>query len=186
MSELTTADITAASPLRHWLLEQLAPLLGATVAEIDSLGDQENLLGCGLDSIRLMYLQEQLRSHGLQADFAQLSAEPCVAAWLALLHGQVLRAPAAATTAALPAPGQSFELSAVQQAYWLGRGPAEVLGNTSCHAWLEFDCQGIDPQRLAGAVRCVQARHPMLRACFNDGRQTILEAPEVPVFDHQD
>jgi len=186
MSELTTADITAANPLRPWLLEQLAPLLGATVAEIDSLGDQENLLGCGLDSIRLMYLQERLRSHGLQADFAQLSAEPSVAAWLALLHGQALQAPTAAITAALPEVGQSFELSAVQQAYWLGRGLAEVLGNTSCHAWLEFDCQGIEPPRLVEAVRCVQARHPMLRACFNDGLQTILQAPEVQVFDHQD
>lgn len=185
MSELTTADTCAASPLRTWLLEQLAPLLGATVAEIDSLGDQENLLGCGLDSIRLMYLQERLRSHGLQADFAQLSAAPNVAAWLALLDGQGLQAPAAATTAT-PAPGQRFELSAVQQAYWLGRGAAEVLGNTSCHAWLEFDCQGIEPQRLAEAVRCVQARHPMLRASFNDGCQTILDAPQVPVFDYQD
>ena len=73
MSELTTADTTA---LRRWLIEHLAQLLGATVEEIDSLGDEENLLGCGLDSIRLMYLQERLRSHGLRVDFAQLSANP--------------------------------------------------------------------------------------------------------------
>ena len=77
MSELTTADTNS---LRTWLIEHLAQLLGATVAEIDSLGDEENLLGCGLDSIRLMYLHERLRSHGMHIDFAQLSAEPCLSA----------------------------------------------------------------------------------------------------------
>lgn len=141
MSELTTADTTA---LRRWLIEHLAQLLGATVEEIDSLGDEENLLGCGLDSIRLMYLQERLRSHGLRVDFAQLSAEPSLAAWLDLLHGQAVRRVEVTDVAPLSAADDSFELSAVQQAYWLGRGPAEVLGNISCHAWLEFDCQGID------------------------------------------
>ena len=181
MSELTTADTNS---LRAWLIEHLAQLLGATVAEIDSLGDEENLLGCGLDSIRLMYLQERLRSHGVHIDFAQLSAEPCLSAWLGLLQGQVPQARVAAA-APLAAPDDSFELSAVQQAYWLGRGSAEVLGNISCHAWLEFDCQGIDPQRLHTAVQCVQVRHPMLRASFNDGRQRILAATELPVFDHQ-
>ncbi|MDH0303282.1 MULTISPECIES: amino acid adenylation domain-containing protein [unclassified Pseudomonas] len=186
MSELTTADITAANPLRPWLIEHLAQLLGATMAEIDHLGDEENLLGCGLDSIRLMYLQERLRSHGLQIDFAQLSGEPCLAAWLTLLRGQTLQAPQATTAASSSEPGQRFELSAVQQAYWLGRSAAEVLGNISCHAWLEFDSQGIEPQRLAEAVRLVQARHPMLRASFNDEGQTILASPDVPVFDHQD
>ncbi|UHG95087.1 non-ribosomal peptide synthetase [Pseudomonas sp. 7-41] len=183
MSELTTADTTA---LRRWLIEHLAQLLGATVEEIDSLGDEENLLGCGLDSIRLMYLQERLRSHGLRVDFAQLSAEPSLAAWLGLLHGQAVRRVEVADVAPLSAADDSFELSAVQQAYWLGRGPAEVLGNISCHAWLEFDCQGIDAQRLEAAVKCVQARHPMLRASFNDGRQRILGATQLPVFDHQD
>ncbi|CAM3922444.1 non-ribosomal peptide synthetase [Pseudomonas wadenswilerensis] len=186
MSELTTADTPPANPLRPWLIEHLAQLLGATVDEIDSLGDEENLLGCGLDSIRLMYLQERLRSHGLQVDFAQLSAEPSVAAWLALLRGQTLQPTLAPAVAPASAGAESFELSAVQQAYWLGRGAAEVLGNISCHAWLEFDCQGIEPRRLEAAVSLVQARHPMLRASFNEGRQRILASPTQPVFDHQD
>jgi len=42
MSELTTADTTA---LRRWLIEHLAQLLGATVEEIDSLGDEGKPLG---------------------------------------------------------------------------------------------------------------------------------------------
>ncbi|AKA24237.1 non-ribosomal peptide synthetase [Pseudomonas chlororaphis] len=186
MSELTTADTPSTNPLRSWLIEHLAQLLGATGAEIDSLGDEENLLGCGLDSIRLMYLQERLRSHGLQVDFAQLSADPRIGAWLALLQGQVPSRTAAAPLAAVAAPEQGFELSPVQQAYWLGRGPDEVLGNISCHAWLEFACQGIEPQRLEEAVRLVQARHPMLRARFSEGRQCILAAAQQPAFDHQD
>ncbi|MGV8261083.1 hypothetical protein, partial [Pseudomonas aeruginosa] len=45
-----------------------------------------------------------------------------------------------------------FELSSVQQAYWLGRGAGEVLGNVSCHAFLEFRTRDVDPQRLAAAA----------------------------------
>ena len=61
-----------------------------------------------------------------------------------------------------------FDLSAVQQAYWLGRGDGEVLGNVSCHAFLEFRCRAIDPVRLdaacrlvRGAIRCCVRASPM-------------------------
>ncbi|MBW6085776.1 non-ribosomal peptide synthetase, partial [Pseudomonas aeruginosa] len=92
-------------------------------------------------------------------------------------------------TVALPAAqdrDQPFELSSVQQAYWLGRGAGEVLGNVSCHAFLEFRARDVDPQRLAAAAECVRQRHPMLRARFFDGRQQILPTPPLSCFDLQD
>ncbi|MBF3233163.1 hypothetical protein HKW85_35675, partial [Pseudomonas aeruginosa] len=45
--------------LRDWLTEQLADLLGEPLADVRALADDDDLLGCGLDSIRLMYLQER-------------------------------------------------------------------------------------------------------------------------------
>lgn len=42
--------------LRDWLTEQLADLLGEPLADVRALADDDDLLGCGLDSIRLMYL----------------------------------------------------------------------------------------------------------------------------------
>lgn len=136
--------------LRDWLTEQLADLLGEPLADVRALADDDDLLGCGLDSIRLMYLQERLRARGSTLDFAQLAQRPCLGAWLDLLAcADRLSAPA---TVALPTAqdrDQPFELSSVQQAYWLGRGAGEVLGNVSCHAFLEFRTRDVDPQRLA-------------------------------------
>lgn len=173
--------------LRDWLTEQLADLLGEPLADVRALADDDDLLGCGLDSIRLMYLQERLRARGSTLDFAQLAQRPCLGAWLDLLAcADRLSAPA---TVALPTAqdrDQPFELSSVQQAYWLGRGAGEVLGNVSCHAFLEFRTRDVDPQRLAAAAECVRQRHPMLRARFLDGRQQILPTPPLSCFDMQD
>ncbi len=132
------------------------------LADVRALADDDDLLGCGLDSIRLMYLQERLRARGSTLDFAQLAQRPCLGAWLDLLAcADRLSAPA---TVALPTAqdrDQPFELSSVQQAYWLGRGAGEVLGNVSCHAFLEFRARDVDPQRwprrrsaCVNATRC--------------------------------
>ncbi len=64
--------------LRDWLTEQLADLLGEPLADVRALADDDDLLGCGLDSIRLMYLQERLRARGSTLDFAQLAQRPCL------------------------------------------------------------------------------------------------------------
>ncbi len=100
--------------LRDWLTEQLADLLGEPLADVRALADDDDLLGCGLDSIRLMYLQERLRARGSTLDFAQLAQRPCLGAWLDLLAcADRLSAPA---TVALPTAqdrDQPFELSSV-------------------------------------------------------------------------
>ena len=119
-----------------------------------ALADDDDLLGCGLDSIRLMYLQERLRARGSTLDFAQLAQRPCLGAWLDLLAcADRLARPgngrAADGTGSRPAVRAVF---VQQQAYWLGRGAGEVLGNVSCHAFLEFRTRDVDPQRLAAAA----------------------------------
>lgn len=166
---------------RRWLVAQLAELLAEPLADVEALADDDDLLGCGLDSIRLMYLQERLRGLGYPADFAQLAQAPCLGAWLDWL-ARTTRVVEARPAVAPLAPDRPFDLTPVQQAYWLGRSADEVLGNVSCHAFLEFRSRDVDPQRLEAAVARVQARHPMLRACFVDGAQQVLDAPSLPAF----
>ncbi|WP_038771215.1 condensation domain-containing protein, partial [Burkholderia pseudomallei] len=211
---------------RSRLVALLAELLGEPADDIAALGDDEDLLSYGVDSIRLMYVQTRLSRMGHALAFDALARTPTLGAWTALL-AQAMRAEPAAqgtdraaradvvTNADADADADAnanananadadanananananadidvhaeFELSAVQQAYWLGRGAGEVLGNVSCHAFLEFRSRGIDPQRLAAACRLVRARHPMLRARFVGGRQQIVAAPDAPVFDYRD
>ncbi|NTZ04363.1 non-ribosomal peptide synthetase [Burkholderia metallica] len=175
---------------RAQLVARIAELLDESVDEIASLDDDEDLLSCGLDSIRLMYLQTRVNRLGYALTFDAFARTPTLGAWVALLANapRIARAEAGVVAEVVDDVDvhASFELSAVQQAYWLGRGDGEVLGNVSCHAFLEFRSRAIDPVRLDTACRRVRERHPMLRARFDGGRQQIVAAPDAPVFAHAD
>ncbi|KVW09643.1 non-ribosomal peptide synthetase [Burkholderia cepacia] len=191
-STIDHSDPSCFSPIafRSQLVAMIAALLDEPVDEIASLDDDEDLLSCGLDSIRLMYLQTRVNRLGYALTFDALARTPTLGAWAELLANAPRGASAAPDVEAAEAGDVDvqapFDLSAVQQAYWLGRGDGEVLGNVSCHAFLEFRCRAIDPVRLDAACRLVRERHPMLRARFAGGRQQIVAAPEAPVFAHAD
>ena len=174
---------------REWLVRQLAQLLEEPEVEICSLSDEEDLLGYGLDSIRLMYLQERIRAQGVKVEFPVLSRNPRLGAWLDLLPELLEGVPEKLVNTPLPSSyvqGEPFELTPVQQAYWLGRSSDEVLGGIGCHAFLEFRCRHVDPTRLEEATATVRARNPMLRARFVDGLQQVLEQPTMPCFHRDD
>ncbi|MXN77939.1 amino acid adenylation domain-containing protein [Burkholderia sp. 4701] len=199
---LSAADSSTAVPVsssfpvlsRARLAALVAELLDEPADEIASLGDDEDLLSYGFDSIRLMYLQTRVNRMGYALTFDALAKTPTLGAWAALLASAARVAPAASASASAETIAAAadidlhaeFELSAVQQAYWLGRGAGEVLGNVSCHAFLEFRSRGIEPARLEAACRIVRERHPMLRARFAGGRQQIVAAPDAAVFDGRD
>lgn len=86
-----------------------------------------------------------------------MAQRPCLEAWFNLLAcaGRL----STLATVVLPAAqgrNQPFELSSVQQAYWLERGTDEVLDNISCHAFLELRARNADPQYLAAAAERVR------------------------------
>ncbi len=70
-----------------------------------------------------------------------------------------------------------FGLTAVQQAYLLGRSSAFDLGNISTHAYMEINLTDLDVARLEQAWNATLRRHDMLRAIFlDDGTQRVLES----------
>ena len=64
--------------------EQVAEVLGEPTERI---GDHDDLLELGLDSIRLMGLLERWRELGIGTSFVDLAETPTVAAWSALFAG---------------------------------------------------------------------------------------------------
>jgi pyochelin synthetase len=78
---------------------------------------------------------------------------------------------------------EPFPLTDVQQASWIGRSSDPELGGVATHAHLEWDCLGLDLERLQAAWRRLVARHDMLRAVvLPDGRQQALaEVPEYEI-----
>lgn len=76
---------------------------------------------------------------------------------------------------------QSFPLTDVQHAYWIGRSGALQLGNVSTHSYIELAYTTLDVGRLEWALNQLIARHEMLRAVvLPTGEQQILA--EVPYF----
>ena len=74
-----------------------------------------------------------------------------------------------------------FPLTALQQAYWVGRQSGFELGDVDAHIYAEVDIAGLDVERLEAIWQTLIKRHPMLRAVVNaDGQQRVL--PHVPDY----
>src|SRR4051812_26991442 len=65
---------------------QTAELLGEAPAAI---GDDDNLLDRGLDSIRIMTLVEQWHRYGVEATVVELAEQPTVTAWWTLASSRL-------------------------------------------------------------------------------------------------
>lgn len=153
---------------------EVAELLGV---EVDDVHPDTNLIGQGLDSIRMMTLAGRWRRRGIPVDFATLAATPTIEAW----SGLVTAADAPAEDTERPPAGagddaaaEPFPLAPMQHAMWVGRQDNQQLGGVAGHLYVEFDGGPIDPVRLRAAATALARRHPMLRVEFlPDGTQRI-------------
>nr|WP_281268338.1 amino acid adenylation domain-containing protein [Williamsia limnetica] len=161
--------------------EQVAAQLAMATDEVALDAD---LIGLGLDSIRMMKIAGSWRKRGHDVNFAQLAAAPTVAAWAEIIgvppESTVAEAAAPSTTSV---PDEAFELAPMQHAYWIGRSAGQDLGGVAAHLYVEFDGSDVDPESLRAAIGGLAAAHPMLRAqILPDGTQQILRAPGREVF----
>ena len=146
-------------------------------------GDSENLLELGLSSLTIMRLVNQWRKQGVKVSFGSLMENPTFEGWWALIQRSMKKKAGkkrAQESKITPEKDmkQPFPLTDVQYAYWVGRDEEQYLGGIDCHAYLEFDGENIEPERLEKAWNVLQYHHPMLRACFlDDGTQKILDKP---------
>ena len=154
--------------------------IGGLIAE-PGFSDGDNLVGLGLDSLKIMRLVSRWRKAGVKVTFAEMITEPTLSSWMEILRRKAgIDAERAVPASPLPQRTQDepFPLTDVQYAYWIGRRDGQPLGGVGCHAYLELDGEGVEPDRLARAWRTVLAHHSLLRAAFlEDGRQLVLPEP---------
>ncbi|MBW3667580.1 MAG: non-ribosomal peptide synthetase, partial [Actinobacteria bacterium] len=156
--------------------------------------DEADLIGLGLDSVRVMLLAAKWQKRGSTVCFADLIQATTLAGWWEIVqHAPVASGHASADSEAGNDPIDEtapFDLAVMQHAYWVGRQDGQPLGGVGAHFYNEFDGADVDPERLDRALRALVARHGMLRARFlPDGRQQILPDspwPGVTVHDLRD
>jgi mycobactin phenyloxazoline synthetase len=160
---------------------EVAELLGVGIEAIDPEGD---LIGQGLDSIRMMALAGRWRRLGFAVDFAKLAAAPTIGAWLELMSDVAdVAAPENPEPLSGDASHEPFPLAPMQHALWVGRQDNQWLGGVAGHLYVEFDGGAIDPERLQAAATRLTLRHPMLRVqILPDGTQRIRPLAECPNF----
>ncbi|AEA65979.1 non-ribosomal peptide synthetase [Burkholderia gladioli] len=127
---------------------------------------------------------------------ATSSSEPAPMRWRVVKRGEALsdeslarpaeaanRQPPANKSAIAPADDHhdTFPLTDIQHAYWIGRGQALALGGVACHVYFEWIAPGLDLARFEAAWNRLLERHGMMRAVLTqDGRQRIRE--QVPYY----
>jgi mycobactin phenyloxazoline synthetase len=162
---------------------EVAELLGVRT---DTVHPGSNLIGQGLDSIRMMTLAGRWRRQGIAIDFAMLAATPTIEAWSELVTagspawgpGDSADRPAPHVDASADA-GEPFPLAPMQHALWIGRQDTQQFGGVAGHLYVEFDGGPLDPDRLRAAATRLALRHPMLRVRFlPDGTQRIASPDE--------
>ncbi len=164
--------------------EEVAELLGV---DVDAVQPGSNLIGQGLDSIRIMTLAGRWRRRGIAVDFATLAETPTIEAWAQLVTAGRQDTDSAAPPADPPGDpsgeNEPFALAPMQHAMWVGRQDNQQLGGVAGHLYVEFDAGLLDPGRLRAAATALARRHPMLRVRFlPDGTQRITPAAECGDF----
>jgi mycobactin phenyloxazoline synthetase len=161
---------------------EVAELLGIRA---DAIHPGGNLIGQGLDSIRMMTLAGRWRRQGIAVDFATLAAAPTIEAWSELVTAGSATAgqPDLPVGAEPSGEGEPFPLAPMQHAMWVGRQDNQQFGAVAGHLYVEFDGGPIEPDRLRAAANRLALRHPMLRVRFlPDGTQRIAAADECEDF----
>lgn len=165
---------------------EVAELLGV---DVDAVQPGSNLIGQGLDSIRIMTLAGRWRRQGIAVDFATLAETPTIEAWAQLVNGGECSADQRALPVDTPVDtersgdDEPFSLAPMQHAMWVGRQENQQLGGVAGHLYVEFDGGPIDPERLRAAATALARRHPMLRVRFlPDGTQRIAPPDEGGAF----
>lgn len=149
----------------------------------DSVGDHDDLIALGLDSIRMMKLAGGWRKRGFVVNFAELAAEPSVGAWFHKLTGLEAAPVSHPERVDASDDAEPFPLAQMQHAFWIGRSESHELGGVAAHLYVEFDGSGIDAQVLETAVAELVHVHPQLRAQFlPNGTQQVLPTPVHPIF----
>lgn len=161
------------------LKEQIKEKL-TTPQEFDG---NRNLLELGLSSLKIMRMVNQWRKQGIRVSFGELMEEPILDSWWKIIQksGKKNIHKAAAKEMGkkrFVETNKPFPLTDVQYAYKIGRADGEELGGVGCHAYLEFDGEGVSAEKLEKAWNAVQKHHPMLRARFlENGQQEIMDVP---------
>ncbi|MDR6504097.1 amino acid adenylation domain-containing protein [Burkholderia ambifaria] len=145
------------------------------------------LIDLGLDSLSAARLAAAVRvSHGVELTFTTLFTASADSLRRAIAEAPRAREAVSAMPCRYEA-GQPFELSEMQQAYWIGQQGGVPLGNVQPHIRVDFDIEPARVPELGQRLAQLVARHPALRMrVLGDGRGVFDEHGYDPLLPQLD
>lgn len=145
---------------------------------VHDIAEDCNLIEEGLSSINIMQISNVLRKYNMRIPFAKLIEYPTINDWNEFIQNAIITKKVLKRDDRNKGYDTAFDLTDVQSAYFIGRRDDQPLGGVGCHAYMEFDGQNIEPDKLETAWNTLQKYHPMLRAKFlENGMQDIMPSP---------
>ncbi len=166
--------------------ERAIAAIWAELLDAGEVGMEDNFFELGGHSLIATRMAARIAAQlGVRVGLREIFEARTVAG-LAALVAQRRGEPAAEAAPVLVADParrhESFPLTDVQHAYWMGRLGHYELGDVATHVYLEFCSADFDPDRARATLTQLTARHDMLRAVVApDGTQRVLA--EVPPAD---
>ncbi len=143
----------------------------------ESIAADEDLIQRGLDSLGIMRIANFCKRGGVDVGFDEFISSPNLLSWWTIASSRSTQPVKTASEVNIDETAP-FELSPMQQAYWIGSTQLHSPGSVSAHYYVELDGNNVDRQQLERALHALHALHPMLRAQFlSDGRQRIMARP---------
>lgn len=180
--ELTVLADDHAAPETSAILPEIARLMPTARKASNS-----RLIDLGLDSLTAAQLTAALQArYGVKIGFARLfnaSAETLTHEINTRNTSQQIQR----DTARQYAIDEPFELSAMQQAYWIGQQRGVALGNVAAHIRVDFSIQHHKVDELTQRLSQLVVRHPALRMKISaEGLATFsskIYDPLLPLID---
>ncbi|WP_019973207.1 non-ribosomal peptide synthetase [Mycobacterium sp. 141] len=152
-------------------------VLAKTVADllavhVEDLSPDTDLVALGLTSVMTAQIVNWAYSQSRYLDFADLYADPTLRGWQRLFDSALMDETGDSGWAS-PDVGTA---TALQRAYWVGRGAEQPLGGVGCQTYFELAGVRLDASRLERALDVMASRHPMLRARFPEAGRFVVDA----------
>ena len=171
--------------LEHYLKQKIAQVLNL---DIDQVTEDRDLVQLGMDSLIFLDLTQILgKELQIKIVLHKVFENSTVRALAKRFANDILSEKAVADSdvdialsfTVVHDPDKRhlpFDLTDIQQAYWVGRSGALELGNIACHVYIEVDTEDLDLDCYTQAWQRLIERHDMLRAVvLSNGQQQILE-----------
>ncbi|MEM0939723.1 MAG: amino acid adenylation domain-containing protein [Bacteroidota bacterium] len=173
------SDFIEVAEAKVFVEQRLNTALGLEEGEIE---DNENLLLYGIDSILVARLLDSWRNElNIPLKPAAFLENPTIHNWATQIF-ETSKEEAPQYKENLPFVAypedrhQPFQLTEVQNAYWVGRNPEIQWGGYSCYGYMEVEAGVLHTEKFTLALQQLVDRHEMLRCVIgSDGQQKILQ-----------